>query len=151
MLCDGRPKLEPRNPSTAWTKPVHRTDCKAHHKTSPSRSGLPSSRMRVYSHRWVRFSPVLIYTNHHRSDIKPDNILVAIPQPETSRIDQYIESNVASIYGPPLNLKSLPLPLVFSCSEPLPYFDLGGSIEDVSVRLADYGEGEYFLSLARSC
>lgn len=53
------------------------------------------------------------------------------------------------MYAPPLHLVSSPLPLVFSCSEPLPYFDLGGSLEDISVRLVDYSEGNtYHLLLA---
>jgi serine/threonine-protein kinase SRPK3 len=84
-------------------------------------------------------------------DVKPDNVLVTIPQPETLRIDKYIQSNPASIYGPPLNLESSPLPLAFSCSEPLPYFDLGGSIEDISIRLVDYGEGGPTLPLIHHC
>ncbi|KAM6497257.1 Protein kinase-like domain containing protein [Amanita muscaria] len=74
------------------------------------------------------------------TDLKSDNILVEIPQPAASRIDQYIQSNPPSVYGPSLNLKSSTLPLVFSHSQPLPYYDLGGSLEDISVRLMDYSE-----------
>ncbi|KAF8344585.1 kinase-like domain-containing protein, partial [Amanita rubescens] len=73
-------------------------------------------------------------------DLKSENILVSIPEPAYSRIDEFIQANPPSIYGPPLNLKSLPLPLVFSRSQPLPYFSLNGSIKDISVRLMDYGE-----------
>ncbi|KAF5358128.1 hypothetical protein D9756_001162 [Leucocoprinus leucothites] len=72
------------------------------------------------------------------TDLKSENILVEIPEPAVPRIDQYIQSNPPSVYGPPLNLESLSLPLVFSCSEPLPYCDLGGSLENISVRLVDY-------------
>jgi len=74
------------------------------------------------------------------TDLKSENILVTIPPPEASRIDEYIKSNPARIYGPPLPLKSLAVPLVFSYSDPLPYFDLGGSLEDISARLVDYSE-----------
>ncbi|KIL69157.1 hypothetical protein M378DRAFT_184402 [Amanita muscaria Koide BX008] len=74
------------------------------------------------------------------TDLKSDNILVEIPQPAASRIDQYIQSNPPSVYGPSLNLKSSTLPLVFSHSQPLPYYDLGGSLEDISVRLMDCSE-----------
>ncbi|KAF8346495.1 kinase-like domain-containing protein [Amanita rubescens] len=74
------------------------------------------------------------------TDLKSENILVSIPEPASSRIEEYIKANPPSIYGPPLNLKSLPLPLVFSRSQHLPYLSLNGSIEDISVRLVDYGE-----------
>ncbi|KAF9785473.1 kinase-like domain-containing protein [Thelephora terrestris] len=74
------------------------------------------------------------------TDLKSENILVTIPPPETSRIDEYIKSHPAEIYGPPLPLKSLALPLVFSRSTPLPYLDLGGSLEDISLRVVDYSE-----------
>ncbi|KDR79389.1 hypothetical protein GALMADRAFT_62926 [Galerina marginata CBS 339.88] len=74
------------------------------------------------------------------TDLKSENILVDIPQPTAPRIDEYIQSNPASIYGLPLNLKSLSLPLVFSRSQALPYFDLGGTLENISVRLVDYSE-----------
>jgi serine/threonine-protein kinase SRPK3 len=77
-------------------------------------------------------------------DLKSENILVTIPEPTTSRIDEFIKSNPAQIYGPPLPLESLTLPLVFSCSQPLPYFDLGGSLEDISVRVVDYSEGNAY-------
>jgi serine/threonine-protein kinase SRPK3 len=60
--------------------------------------------------------------------------------PTTSCIEEFLESNPAHIYGPPLTLESLAVPLVFSHSQPLPYFDLGGSLEDISVRVVDYSE-----------
>ena len=47
--------------------------------------------------------------------------------------------------GPTLNLKSLPLPLVFSRLQPLPYFSLGKSIEDITVHLVDYSKGEHII------
>ncbi|KIJ92047.1 hypothetical protein K443DRAFT_459647 [Laccaria amethystina LaAM-08-1] len=84
-----------------------------------------------YLHRECRY----IHT-----DLKSENILVSIPEPATSRIDEYLRANPPSVYGPPLNLNSLPLPLVFSCSQPLLYFSLCESIEDISVRLVDYSE-----------
>lgn len=74
-------------------------------------------------------------------DLKSENILARIPHPPSQRIEEYIKSNPPSIYGPPLNLKSLPLPLIFSRSQPLPYFELGGSLENLSVCLMDYSEG----------
>ena len=79
-------------------------------------------------------------------DLKPENILLSIPEPRASRISEYIKANPPAIYGPPLDLKSLNLPLVFSCSQPLPYFSLCESIEDISVRLIDYSEGEHILA-----
>ncbi|EDQ99862.1 uncharacterized protein LACBIDRAFT_315201 [Laccaria bicolor S238N-H82] len=74
------------------------------------------------------------------TDLKPDNVLLSIPEPRASRISEYIKSDSALIYGPPLNLKSLDLPLVFSRPQPLPYFSLCGSLENISVRLMDYSE-----------
>ncbi|KAF9783967.1 kinase-like domain-containing protein [Thelephora terrestris] len=72
------------------------------------------------------------------TDLKSENILVTIP--DTTRIDEFIKSNSVYIYGPPLPMESLPAPLVFSRSQPLPYLDLGGSLEDISVRVVDYSE-----------
>ena len=147
MFCDGRLKLNPSKSSRAWTEPVHPAHCKAHNKTGSSRSGLPSPRMQVYSRWWVWPNAHFIHTDNH---IKSENILVSIPQPAFSRIEEYIKANPPSIYGPPLNLKSLPLPLVFSRSQPLPYLSLNGSIEDISIRLVDYGEGEHILPVTHS-
>ncbi|EDR00438.1 uncharacterized protein LACBIDRAFT_314401 [Laccaria bicolor S238N-H82] len=73
-------------------------------------------------------------------DLKSENILLSIPEPRASRISEYIQSEPVFIYGPPLELKSLDLPLVFSCSQPLPYFSLCESVEDISVRVMDYSE-----------
>ncbi|KIJ92132.1 hypothetical protein K443DRAFT_60414, partial [Laccaria amethystina LaAM-08-1] len=73
-------------------------------------------------------------------DLKSENIRVSIPEPATSRIDEYVLAGPPSVYGSPLNLKSLPL--VFSCSQPLPYLSLCEPIEDISVRLVDYSEAE---------
>ena len=94
---------------------------------------------------------VLVPTDDPYQDVKSDNILVTIPRPETSRIDRYIRSNPPSIYGPPVNLGSSHLPLTFSRSEPLPYFELGGSIGDISVRLVDYSQGMSTLLLIHPC
>lgn len=74
------------------------------------------------------------------TDIKSENILLSIPSPTSSRISQFLKEDPPAIYGPPLSLPSLKVPLVFSCSQPLPYFSLCDSIEDVEVRLVDYSE-----------
>ena len=51
--------------------------------------------------------------------------------------------------APPLHLESAPsIPLVFSRSQPLPYFDFGGCVDDLLVRVADYGEGEDYAYLS---
>lgn len=83
-------------------------------------------------------------------DVKSDNILVSIPEPVAPRITEYIQANPPTAYGPALQLKSLTFPLVFSRSQPLPYFSLSGSMEDISVRLMDYSEGKYILPSTRS-
>ncbi|KXN81041.1 Serine/threonine-protein kinase SRPK [Leucoagaricus sp. SymC.cos] len=74
------------------------------------------------------------------TDLKADNILASILPPANSRIEKYVLENDPTIYGPPLHLKSSDLPLVFSRSQPLPYFGLGGMLENISVRLVDYGQ-----------
>ncbi|KXN85126.1 Serine/threonine-protein kinase SRPK [Leucoagaricus sp. SymC.cos] len=74
------------------------------------------------------------------TDLKADNILASILPPANSRIEKYVLENDPTIYGPPLHLKSSDLPLVFSRSQPLPYFELGGTLENISVRLVDYGQ-----------
>ncbi|KXN84552.1 Protein kinase dsk1, partial [Leucoagaricus sp. SymC.cos] len=72
------------------------------------------------------------------TDLISENILIEISQPAA-----YILSNPPAVYSYSLDLKSLSLPLVFSCSQSLPYYDLGGSLEDISVYLVDYSEGDY--------
>ncbi|KAJ3563528.1 hypothetical protein NP233_g8883 [Leucocoprinus birnbaumii] len=80
------------------------------------------------------------HANVFCQDVKSDNILTVIPDPVHSRIEKYVLENQPSVYGPPLKLESQEEPLFFSSSEPLPYFDLGGTLEDISVRLVDYGQ-----------
>ncbi|KAJ3572328.1 hypothetical protein NP233_g3166 [Leucocoprinus birnbaumii] len=74
------------------------------------------------------------------TDIKADNVVASIPQPVDSRIEKFVLTYDPIVYGPPLELKSSSLPVFFSRSEPLPYFKLGGTLEDISVRLIDYGQ-----------
>ncbi|KXN83472.1 Serine/threonine-protein kinase SRPK [Leucoagaricus sp. SymC.cos] len=75
-------------------------------------------------------------------DLKTENILTSPPEPVASRIVEYVglKGNHSIICGLPLELKSQELPLVFAISQPLPYLDLGGSLEDISVRIIDYGQ-----------
>ncbi|XP_006463037.1 hypothetical protein AGABI2DRAFT_119847 [Agaricus bisporus var. bisporus H97] len=74
------------------------------------------------------------------TDIKADNVLVSIAPPVHSQIEKFVLENPSVVYGPPLQLKSAELPVFFSRSQPLPYFELGGKLEDISVRLVDYSE-----------
>ncbi|KXN80718.1 Protein kinase dsk1, partial [Leucoagaricus sp. SymC.cos] len=74
------------------------------------------------------------------TDLKADNILASILPPANSQIEKYVLENDPTIYGSPLLLKSPDLPLVFSRSQPPPYFELGGMLENISVRLVDYGQ-----------
>ncbi|KAF7761326.1 hypothetical protein Agabi119p4_10735 [Agaricus bisporus var. burnettii] len=78
--------------------------------------------------------------NHTCQDLKADNVLASIAPPVHSKIEKFVLENPPSVYGPPLHLKSSELPLFFSRSQPLPYFELGGTLEDISVRLVDYSE-----------
>ncbi|XP_006455847.1 hypothetical protein AGABI2DRAFT_121767 [Agaricus bisporus var. bisporus H97] len=74
------------------------------------------------------------------TDVKAEKIFAAIPEPADSRIQEYREANPSAytMYGPPLHLQSLPQPVVFSISEPLPYLGLGGSLEDITVKLSGF-------------
>lgn len=63
-----------------------------------------------------------------------------------SQIEKIVLENPSVVYGPPLQLKSAELPVFFSRSQPLPYFELGGTLEDISVRLVDYSEGGHYAS-----
>ncbi|KAJ3569389.1 hypothetical protein NP233_g5080 [Leucocoprinus birnbaumii] len=74
----------------------------------------------------------------HTGIKESDNILASIPEPKHSRIENYVLSHSYRVYGPPLKLKSEEMPIIFTCSQPLPYFDLGGSLEEISVRLMDF-------------
>ena len=76
-------------------------------------------------------------------DVKLDNVLISIPEPVTSRIEKFIRENTPSSYGPPLELKSSSLPLVFSRTQPLSYLELGGALDDTSVWLVVYSEGMF--------
>jgi hypothetical protein len=102
--------------------------------------------MRIHSHRSVWLFDLFCRTNplYLAKDIKTDNILASIAPPEQTRIADFVTEKSATVYGPPLELKSSNLPLFFSCSEPLPYFELGGTLEDISVRLVDYSEGGHW-------
>jgi hypothetical protein len=80
------------------------------------------------------------------TDVKMDNILANIPSPAASTIQNYIRDRTPTIYGPPVKLKKFPIPLVFARSEYLPFTKLGGVLEDISVCLADYGEGDPQMS-----
>ncbi|KXN84497.1 Serine/threonine-protein kinase SRPK, partial [Leucoagaricus sp. SymC.cos] len=64
------------------------------------------------------------------TDLKADNILASTLPPANS--------NDPTVHGPPLHLKSSDVPLVLSRSQPLPYFELGGTLENISVCLVDY-------------
>ncbi|EKM77126.1 hypothetical protein AGABI1DRAFT_122191 [Agaricus bisporus var. burnettii JB137-S8] len=83
------------------------------------------------------------------TDLKAENVLASIVPPVHSKIEKFILENPPSVYGPPLHLKSSELPLFFSRSQPLPYFELSGTLEDISVCLVDYSEATSAAQPAR--
>jgi len=74
------------------------------------------------------------------TDVNSRNIMLRLPDPIDSHIEKYIESNEVVIRGPFLEHETLPLPIAFCATQPLPYFEMGGSLDDLSICLADYGE-----------
>ena len=68
--------------------------------------------------------------------------MVKVPNPVDSNIEEYTKANDAAVWGPLIEHETLPLPVAFCESEPLHYLGMGGSLDDISICLADYGEGD---------
>jgi hypothetical protein len=76
-----------------------------------------------------------------RKDIKSDNILVKLPTSNASQIDKFLEENPAEVCGEPIEIKG-DHPVVLAWSQPLPNFGLDESLENITVCLIDYSEGD---------
>jgi serine/threonine-protein kinase SRPK3 len=77
-------------------------------------------------------------------DICSTNILAKFPNPDDPRIRKHVFAHDVEVWGLPLEHKDFSWPLWYCQSEPLPFFELGGSMDDISVCLADYSSGNAF-------
>jgi serine/threonine-protein kinase SRPK3 len=72
------------------------------------------------------------------------NILAKFPDPDDPRIRKNVFNSTVKLAGMPLKNEVFPWPLWYCVSQPLPYLELGGSMDDISVCLADYSSGHAF-------
>ncbi|KAI0265562.1 kinase-like domain-containing protein [Gloeopeniophorella convolvens] len=74
-------------------------------------------------------------------DLKPSNLMVSVENDE-GKITSFLEQNPSSTYDPPLFEPDLsPDPIVTVRSQPIPNFGLDKSLNNLSIKLADYGNG----------
>jgi serine/threonine-protein kinase SRPK3 len=81
-------------------------------------------------------------------DLKPANILVSIGRAD-EEITTLLKEHPSKIYEPRTNLYISPDPIVTVKSQPLPNFGLHLCLDDLVVKLGDYGSSE--CSSAHSC
>ena len=86
-------------------------------------------------------------------DLKSDNVLVVPNCPNdvlATTIDAYLREHPPSIYEP-LHIPELSSkPIVTVASQPLPNFGLSRDLGNLSVKLVDFGTGEYIRSVHSS-
>ncbi|KDR73028.1 hypothetical protein GALMADRAFT_281220 [Galerina marginata CBS 339.88] len=74
----------------------------------------------------------------HR-DVKPQNIMVAM-NPSDATISDYLDKNPAAPYEPRIEPDLSADPIITVKSQPLPDFGLHSTLDNLVVKLADYGE-----------
>jgi len=84
---------------------------------------------------------------HNLSDVKPQNIMVSMNVSDATIAD-YLDKNPATLYEPRKQPDISVDPIITVKSQPLPDFGLNPTLNNLVVKLADYGEGkrsqEYF-------
>ncbi|KAF8072141.1 kinase-like domain-containing protein [Lyophyllum atratum] len=74
----------------------------------------------------------------HR-DLKPQNVMVCMNASDAT-IAKYLDENPATLYEPRYEPDLSPDPIITVRSQPLPDFGLDPSLDNIIVKLADYGE-----------
>ncbi|KAH7903737.1 kinase-like domain-containing protein [Hygrophoropsis aurantiaca] len=74
----------------------------------------------------------------HR-DVKPQNIMVSMNVPYATIAD-YLNKNPAALYEPRIEPDLSADPIITVKSQPLPDFDLDPTLDNLVIKLADYGE-----------
>lgn len=85
---------------------------------------------------------ILRFTTILSSDVKADNLAVALPGNSTPQTHSYLQAVPSATYDPFINLKLSSQPIITVKSQPLPSFGLDPSLRDLRVQLIDYGAGE---------
>lgn len=92
-------------------------------------------------HRGV-FISIPIKGVHNLTDVKPQNIMVSMNVSDATIAD-YLDKNPTSLYEPRIQPDLSSDPIITVRSQPLPDFGLNPTLDNLVVKLADYGEGEY--------
>lgn len=80
---------------------------------------------------------------HLWKDLKSDNILVKLSGATIgSQMENYLKNSSVELYGYPIELEGYKHTVVRCLSQPLPNFGVDESLENISICLADYSEGE---------
>jgi len=80
--------------------------------------------------------------------VKPQNIMVSMKVSDAVIAD-YLTQNPSTNYAARIEPDLSPDPIITVRSQPLPDFGVDPSLNDLIVKLADYGEGEYTIILRR--
>ena len=92
----------------------------------------------VITFKWFT-SQYKVYT---RSDVKPQNLMVSMNVSDAT-IFNYLDKHPASLYEPQMEPDLSLDPIITVKSQPLPDFDLDPNLDNIVVKLADYGESEH--------
>lgn len=87
------------------------------------------------------FNSVLNNKARKLSDVRPQNIMVSMNVSDATIAD-YLDKNPATLYEPRIQPDLSLDPIIRVKSQPLPDFGLDPTLDNLVVKLADFGEGE---------